>query len=129
MELTKVFILLFVLMLVQAFGTYLQVQQYKKAVRRLHKMGNVGIGSKKGKFSQGNIVIIACDRNGMITAGEIMEGFTIFNTFKELSGIVGKTIYMLKDEYMSLPEKKQKKYKAHMQALDALDLRLNPVIE
>jgi glucitol operon activator protein len=129
MDTTKIFILLFVLMLTQAFGTYLQVQQYKKAVRRLHKLGNVGIGSKKGKFSQGNIVIIACDRSGVITAGEIMEGFTIFNTFKELSGIAGKTIYHLKAEYMNLSKKQQKKYKAHIQALDALHIRLNPVEE
>ncbi|WP_110955677.1 transcriptional regulator GutM [Anaerosinus massiliensis] len=129
MDLTKVFIFLFVLMLAQAIGTYVQVQQYKKAVRRLHKLGNVGIGSKRGKLSRGNIVLIACDRNGVITAGKIMEGFTIFTTFKDLSGIVGKTIYTLKDEYVQLPEKQKKKYKAHMQALDALELRLNPIEE
>lgn len=129
MDLTKLFLALFVLMLVQAAGTYLQVQQYKKAVRRLHKMGNVGIGSKKGRLRPGNIVVIACDREGVVTGGEIMEGFTIFNGFKEVKDIVGKTIYELKDEYNTLPEKKRKIYKAHLQALDALHLRLQPAEE
>lgn len=124
MEMTKVFIFLFVLMVVQALGTYVQVQQYKKAVKRLHKLGNVGIGSRKGKLKPGNIVVIACNSNGVITGGEIMEGITIFNGFKTLKGIVGKTILELKAEYMALPEKRQKIYKAHLQALDALHTRV-----
>jgi DNA-binding transcriptional regulator of glucitol operon len=126
MDSSNLFLGLILLMVVQAIGTYIQVQQYKKAVRRLHKMGNVGIGSKKGKLRPGNIVVIACNREGIITAGEIMEGYTVFNGFKEVSGIIGKSIYELRTEYGELPEKKRKVYKAHMQALDALNFRLNP---
>ncbi|VBB07289.1 glucitol operon activator [Lucifera butyrica] len=126
MNLTRLFLGLLFLMTAQAVGTYMQVQQYKQAVRRLHRLGNVGIGSKKGRFVPGNIVVIACNRDGVITAGEIMEGYTIFNRFKEIRGIIGKTIYDLLAEYGSLPEKKQRMYKAHIQALDALNLRLNP---
>jgi DNA-binding transcriptional regulator of glucitol operon len=126
MDSSNLFLGLILLMVVQAIGTYIQVQQYKKAVRRLHKMGNVGIGSKKGRFRPGNIVVIACNCEGIITAGEVMEGYTVFNGFKEVSGIIGKSIYELRTEYGKLPEKKQKVYKAHMQALDALSLRLNP---
>lgn len=127
MEWTNLFVVLFIFMVVQAVGTYIQVQQYKKAVRRLHKLGNVGIGSRKSKFRPGNIVVIACNSQGQITGGEIMEGFTIFNGFKELKDIVGKSIYDLKAEYMALPEKKQKFYQAHIQAIDALNTRLNPI--
>lgn len=126
MELTKVFIFLFVLMVVQAIGTYVQVQQYKKAVKRLHKLGNVGIGSKKGKLKAGNIVVIACNSTGVITGGEIMEGYTIFNGFKALKGIAGKTILDLRAEYMNLPDNRQNFYKAHLQALDALHERVYP---
>ena len=126
MDSSNLMIGLLILMLIQAIGTYIQVQQYKKAVRRLHKFGNVGIGSKKGRLSPGNIVVIACNRDGVITAGEMLQGYTIFNGFKEVAGIIGKSIYELQAEYMALPEKKQKFYKAHIQALDALNLRLNP---
>ncbi len=127
MDSSNLFLGLIILMVVQAIGTYIQVQQYKKAVRRLHKMGNVGIGSKKGRLRPGNIVVIACNSEGIITAGEIMEGYTVFNGFKEVSGIIGKSIYQQRAEYEELPKKKQKAYKAHIQALDALNSRLNPV--
>lgn len=129
MEMTMLFLVFFLLMILQAFGTYLQVKAYKKAVRRLHKTGNVGIGSKKGRLRPGNIVVIACDQKGVITGGEIMEGFTIFNGFRQLTGIVGKTIYELREEYRRLPEKRQKLYKAHLQALDALHIRLESAEE
>ncbi|WP_019554390.1 transcriptional regulator GutM [Propionispira raffinosivorans] len=127
MEFTTLIAVLLIFMLIQASGTYLQVKQYKKAVRRLHKIGNVGIGSRKSKLRPGNIVVIACNNKGEITGGEIMEGFTIFNGFKELNDIIGKNIYDLKAEYMALPEKKQKIYQAHVQAIDALDMRLNSI--
>ncbi|CUH95537.1 putative membrane protein [Propionispora sp. 2/2-37] len=121
-----IFIALLVILLLQAIATYIQIQQYKQAVRRLRKLGNVGIGSKKGRLTPGNIVVIACNSAGVITGGEVLEGYTVFNGFREVRGIIGKTIYELRSEYLALPVKKQKAYKAHMQALDALDMRLNP---
>ena len=65
MDFTALFICLMVFMVIQALGTYVQVQQYKKAVRRLHKRGNIGIGSKRSKLKN-NIVIIACNNEGTI---------------------------------------------------------------
>ncbi len=129
MDSTTVFIIFLGLMVLQVIGTHLQVKQYRKAVRRLHALGNIGIGSKKYKLRPGSIVVIGCDCSGIVTGGEIMQGFTIFNGFHELKGIVGKTIYVLMDEYKSLPKNRQKFYQAHIQALEALDLRLNPVNE
>lgn len=126
MEWTQLVLFLFVLMTVQAIGTYVQVKVYRKAVRRLHRRGNVGIGSRRGRLRPGCIVIIACDQDGNILAGEILKGFTIFNGFRTIDGIVGKTIYDLSDEYKALPYKEQKHYTAHLQALDALHLRLAP---
>lgn len=37
MDFTMLFVCLLVFMVIQATGTYVQVRQYKKAVRRLHK--------------------------------------------------------------------------------------------
>ena len=43
----SVFLLvIFVLFVVQAVGGYFQVKDYRRAVRRVHKLGNVGIGQK-----------------------------------------------------------------------------------
>ena len=65
MDFTMLFVCLLAFMVIQALGTYVQVQQYKKAVRRLHKKGNIGIGSKRSRI-RNNIVIIACDNQGKI---------------------------------------------------------------
>ena len=122
MDIWTIFGILFLLTLMQLIGMRVQMRSYKKVVQRLHKLGNVGIGSKRG-FGAGNIVIIACDGKGSILAGEIMEGMTIFSSFRKMEGIEGKTIYALKDEYLS-QHKGKKRYKGHLQALEALEMRL-----
>ena len=95
---------LFLLFVVQVIGTHLQVKEYKRAVRELHKRGNVGIGE--------------------ILEGRIMQGMTILSRFRPIEGIAGRTIYDLHAEYASLPEKRRVHYKGHLQALDALITRL-----
>lgn len=111
---------LFVLMIMQVIGTHLQVKQYRKTVSKLHKLGNLGVGASRRKLGGGNIVIIACKGDGTITGGEEMRGLTIFTSFKEIPDIVGKNISNLKAEYKS----DEKKYKAHLQAIEALENRL-----
>lgn len=121
--------ILFLLMIMQAIGAHWQVKQYRKTVQKLHKLGNLGIGGSRRRFGPGSIVIISCKNDGTITGGEIMHGFTIFSGFKEIAGIIGKTIYELKDEYIKLPEKQKKFYKGHIQALEVLEERLDLKVE
>lgn len=116
--------ILFVLMLFQLLGTHLQVKNYRKTVRKLHKLGNLGVGSNRQRFGAGSVVIISCKSDGTITGGEEMRGFTIFSGFKEIPGIIGKNIRDLKSEYSSLPENQRKTFKAHLQAIEALENRL-----
>ncbi len=116
-------ICLFVFMIIQAAGTYVQVKLYKKAVRRLHRKGNIGIGGKKSRFA-GNIVIIACDNDGKIIDGEIMSGSTLFNKFKTMPDMIGKDIFVMKADYEILPKKQKKKMEGHIQAVNALCERL-----
>ena len=52
---------LFLLFVVQVIGTHLQVKEYRRAVKELHRLGNVGIGSRRRRLGPSNIVIIACD--------------------------------------------------------------------
>ena len=115
---------LFLLFVVQVIGTHLQVKEYKRAVRELHKRGNVGIGSRRRKLGPSNIVVIACNSSGEILEGRIMQGMTILSRFRSIEGIAGRTIYDLRAEYASLPEKRRVHYKGHLQALDALITRL-----
>ena len=109
-----------ILMLMQVVGTHLQVKKYRKAVSKLHKLGNLGVGAKRGKLGGGNIVIIACKGNGIITGAEEMKGMTIFAGFKELPELVGRTIYDLKLDYLV----DEKENKAYLQAIESLEARL-----
>lgn len=124
MDFTMLFVCLLVFMVIQATGTYVQVRQYKKAVRRLHKKGNVGIGSRRSKLKN-NIVIIACDSEGTIVDAELMEGLTVFTKFKQIPDIIGKNVFSLRDEYAKITAKKElKRYRGHIEAVKALCNRL-----
>ena len=110
-----------VLMIIQAVGTHLQVKKYRKAVSKLHKLGNLGVGAKRGRLGGGNVVIIACKGDGIITGAEEMKGMTIFAGFKEMPELIGRTIYDLKLDYLV----DEKKNKAYLQAIEALEARLS----
>ena len=129
MNVQVVLLILFLLMVMQVLGTSLQVKEYRKTVHKLHELGILGIGSFRRRFGPGNIVIIACDSEGMITGGRIMQGMTIFTRFRDLEGIVGKSIYQLKSEYLILQQKNKNYYKGHLQALEALEKRLGATAE
>ena len=120
MTISNLLAILFLLMIMQGVGTYLQVKQYRRTVSKLHKLGNLGVGSNRRKLGAGNIVIIACKGDGTITGAEEMRGMTIFTSFKEIPNVVGKNISDLKAEYQA----DEKKYKAHLQAIAALETRL-----
>ena len=120
----QLMLVLFGLMVMQVIGTHWQVREYRRAVRRLHKLGNLGIGSRRRRLGPGNVVIIACDNEGRITGGEMMQGMTIFAHVHILKDVAGKTIYSLKAEYLDMPQKRRNHYKGHIQALDALEARL-----
>lgn len=117
-------LVLFFLMVMQVVGVHIQVKKYRSAVRRLHKAGNVGIGSKKRWFGAGSIVIIACNNEGIILGGEKMQGITIFAGFSEIKDIKGESIYSLLEKYYSMSDRERKFYKGHIQALEALRDRL-----
>lgn len=122
-------LIIFVLFVVQAVGGYFQVKDYRKAIRRVHKLGNVGVGQKKGRLLSGNIVMIACNQDGVITGGEIMEGLSFLTKFKPIETfmdkeLIGTSIYEYLDEVRGFNKRKRKYYKGYIRALEALDMRL-----
>ncbi len=126
-----IFTVLFCMFVLQSLGSFLQVKAYQRAIARCRKFGNLGFGQKKSFFMvRGNIVIIGSTKEGIITGGEIMEGATVFARFKPIKKIlgrdpVGESIYDYLEEFRSLPKNKQKMYKGHIQALEALEMRFH----
>lgn len=129
MGMGELFGILFLLMVMQVIGTHIQVKRYRRAVRRLHKLGNLGIGSKRRKLGPGRIVLIACDSEGRVAGGEVMEGLSIFASFKPIGGIVGRSIYELLEMYEAMEPKRRKAYQGHVQALEALKIRIEGRLE
>ena len=52
-DLMLIFLIAISLFVMQAVGGVFQIKNYKAAIRRVHKKGNVGIGQKKGRFFNG----------------------------------------------------------------------------
>lgn len=125
MKLELFFAILFALMVLQVLGARLQVRQYQAAVRRLRQRGNVGIGGRKGRFGPGCIVLLACSGDGTIVGAEVMQGMIIFSRFRPVPDLYGQSVYNLKEEYESLPDKRRRHYKGYEQAVDALIHRLS----
>ena len=122
-------IILLVLLVLQSIGGYIQIQDYRKAVRRMHKLGNVGLGQKRGRFLNGHVAIIACDNEGIITGAEVMDGIGVWARFHPVDTfldkkLVGSSIFEFLDITEEFDKKKFKKYRGYVRALEALEARL-----
>ncbi len=129
-ELLFIFILAMALMVMQMVGGFLQIKRYQKAVRRVHQLGNVGIGQKRGYFFNSYVAIIACDSNRIITGGEAMTGSTIFAKFHPIKKLLDKEMVGVSiDEYLmafrEMDTRKQKFYRGYINALEALEMRFD----
>lgn len=122
-------LILFGLLVLQSVGGVLQIQNYRKAVRRMHKLGNVGLGQKRGRFLDGHVVIIACDSEGIITGAEVMDGIGVWARFhpKETfmdKKLVGTSIYDFLEITETFDKKTFKRNQGYVRALEALEVRL-----
>lgn len=127
---TLLFLIAFALFVMQSIGGYLQIKDYRKTIKIMHKKGNVGLGQKKGKLFSGHIAMIACDNNGNITDGMVLDGMTFISKFHPIEKICDKkithcTIYDLLKDFREMDKKRQKYYLGYIRALEALELRLN----
>ena len=127
-------LVLLVLLIMQSIGGVLQIQDYRKAVRRMHQLGNVGMGQKRGKLLDGHVAIIACDSEGIITGAEVMDGIGVLSRFHEkesLMGVplVGSSIYTFLDMAAQLDKKEWKRLQGYFRAFEALEVRLNDDME
>ncbi len=132
MNLSGVSVLLLIvlgLLIMQSLGGVLQIKSYQRAVRRVHQLGNVGMGQRRGKFFDGHIAIIACDNDGIITGAEVLDGPGLWSRFHPVDSflgqpLVGSSIYDLLKLTESLEKKEWKRWQGYIRALEALEVRL-----
>ena len=123
-------LILLLLLIMQSIGGYLQIQDYRKAVRRMHQLGNIGMGQRRGKFLNGHVAIIACDSEGIITGCEVLDGIGVLSRFHKKETLmevplVGTSIYTFLDLAAGLDKKQWKKRQGYFRALEALEVRLD----
>ncbi|WP_303973250.1 transcriptional regulator GutM [Faecalicoccus pleomorphus] len=126
-NLLMLFAFAFALMAMQSIGGLMQIRGYKKAIARVHEHGSVGFGQKRGRFFNGYVVLIACDKNRIITDCEIMDGKTILARFHKTNSLLGRemigvSIDEFLGEFRMMDNKKQKRYRGYIEALEALEL-------
>ena len=132
MKLSGVSILLLIvlaLLILQSLGGVLQIKDYQRAVRRMHKLGNVGLGQKRGRFLNGHVAIIACNDEGIITGAEVMDGIGVLSRFHKKESfmgepLVGNSIYTFLDKAAALDKKEWKRWQGYFRAFEALEVRL-----
>ena len=122
-------LIILVLLILQSIGGVLQVQDYRKAVRRVHQLGNVGMGQRRGKFFDGHVAIIACDNDGIITGAEALDGAGVWSRFHPVDSfmgqpLVGSSIFDLLKLTEGLDKKVWKRWQGYIRALEALEVRL-----
>ena len=129
-----IFLVILILFSMQSIGGVFQVKAFRKAIRRVHQHGNMGIGQKKGFLFSGYLFLVACDSEGIITYAEILDGAFIFSKFHEVDTylgrkLVGSSIYDFIEEFAFFDKKTWKKNKGYIQAMEAVARHLNPETE
>ncbi len=124
-----VLLAVFILIALQSIGGYLQIKDYQKAIRRLHKLGNVGVGQRRGRFLNGHVAIIACDQEGVITGAEVMDGIGVWARFHQVDTFLGKPLIGGRvSDFIEMTNGFSKsefnRYRGYIRALEALEARL-----
>ena len=116
------------LMIMQSVGGIMQIRGYKQSIQRMHELGSVGMGQRRGRFFNGNVVVLAADKNHMITGCETLDGKTILARFRPVTELLGKPLIGVSidtylQEFRAMPEKEQKRYRGYIAAMEALEMR------
>jgi DNA-binding transcriptional regulator of glucitol operon len=122
-------LIVFGLLVLQSIGGVLQIQSYRKAVRRMHQLGNVGMGQRRGKFFDGHVAIIACDNDGIVTGAEVLDDAGVWSRFHTVDSfmgqpLIGSSIFDLLKLTEGLDKKVWKRWQGYIRALEALEVRL-----
>ncbi|WP_019120820.1 transcriptional regulator GutM [Brevibacillus massiliensis] len=90
-----VFIAIFAALWVLQIGlTVVQSNHFKQQFHELRQQvsGFLGVGVSKKRFGTGAVVILVTDEHGQVTRCRQMAGVSVFARFREVSGLIGKSL-------------------------------------
>ena len=89
----KLFILIGIMWLFQLWFAYKQAKIFQEDIRGLRKIGTMAIGVGGRRYRGGRaFVALTCDDSGIVKAGMVLKGFTIFAKSKPLNTYTGFSI-------------------------------------
>lgn len=92
-NLAKLFILIGIMWLFQLWFAYKQAKIFQEDIRGLRKQGTMAIGMGGRRYRGGRaFVALTCDDSGIVKAGMVLKGFTIFAKSKPLDKYTGFSI-------------------------------------
>lgn len=99
MELYRILGILFVVMVLQAILSWLQIRQICHVIqnqKQRYQNQNyfLAVGSSKSKllsFSKGVILVLVIDSNNIIMDYHQLEGFSVFSKMKRIPAYIGQT--------------------------------------
>ena len=83
----------------QAVGTYIQMRHYRFVMGDVSARwsdGYVGVGNAKSTLGRGVILLLVVDLNGIVRRLSVMQGRSVFATFKPVSEFEGSTLEHLR---------------------------------
>jgi glucitol operon activator protein len=102
----------------QGILVYFQIKNFQKKLAELKEHGRLGIGTVKGRFGSGVIVILGVNDEDIITNAQIMTGITVFARFVSFEAPQNQNI---KDVDIITKSMNKKTKTAVLKAIDSLD--------
>jgi glucitol operon activator protein len=127
-----IILILIVVWVTQAGLTIMQVRNYRQCVRKLinRKEGEyIGVGSGRGWFRAGTVVIMVADEEGKVVNAERMHGISVFARFKPWSAINGLNVMDLAEENFNGRELSKTGYKAVSKAAKIILVKMKEIEE
>lgn len=124
---TKIFFIAMILFVMQSVGGVIQVKDYKRTIKKLHKKGTVGIGQRKSGFFSSYIIMIVCDNEGLIIDSETLDGIFICSRFHKIHKFkkINLVNEKISDVSLEIQKKESKYYSGLNNAINALIEKVN----
>ncbi|HHX24649.1 MAG: transcriptional regulator GutM [Tepidanaerobacteraceae bacterium] len=88
----KIISILAVAWILQGVLTYFQIKNFQAKLAEFRKYSRLGVGTVKGRFSKGTIVILGVDDKDTIVDAQIMSGITVFARLRPFCKLKSKKI-------------------------------------
>jgi len=85
--------------LLQTFLTFRQIKAFNTVFSDFRKRGKVVTGRKSGRMIAGTVILFLIDDEGVILDGSMMQGVSVFATFKPFARFNGQHLIDLNSDH------------------------------